>query len=409
MSDFMKKVAAASKQQKLDILEKLKGDTHLYMGDPTLHWGVGGWIRARCNLLYGPSGSGKSTLALKAAVAEQKRTGGYIVVFDSEYSYKDPFEVDEQGELTQGAVEARERYAKFGLDIDKFFLHQSNDPNVLFGELAALEADLKHKDKAKRLNISAIIVDSWGGVQQTAAANAIAEGDIAAAGNQFGGNAKLMGPILQTLLRMAAETATTMFFVQHCIQDMKTGGWKLIGGEKLRFLVHCVVFFESVRAKDGHLLAGNVATTKDTTYDQIVNPVGKKVRFRCEKSREQVEGRKGDLWINFEDAEFALPEVSLFNLASQLGVIDHPTIYEVDKKGVPVLDAKGVQKSKVNNMYWEFPVGAPTPLKWHGAKQAVEGLMDKKIFDDVYQSCLKSNKKGAILDKMGDELPLSSL
>lgn len=404
MSDFMKKVSAAVKQQKKDILDKLKGESYLYMGDPALQWGVGGWIRGRCNLLYGPSASAKSTLALKAAVSEQKKTNGYIVIFDSEYSYKDPFEVNEKGELTEAAKQAQSRYEKFGVNLDKLFLIQSNNPNTLFGELGTLESDIK---KGK-FEVSAIIVDSWGGVQQTTAAKKIEEGEITAAGEQFGGNAKLMGPILQTLLRIAAETGTTMFFVQHCIQDMKTGGWKLIGGEKLRFLVHCIVFLESVRAKDALLLTGNIATTKDTTYDEIIEPVGKKIRFRCEKSREQVEGRKGEFWVNFEEAEYALPEVSLFNLATQLGIIDHPFVTETDKKGNPIIDEKtGKPKVKVNNMYWEFPVGAPTPMKWHGAKNAIEALKDKKIFDDVYNKCLNSSRKNAIDDKLGDELQLS--
>lgn len=395
-SSFMKKIQDKDKKQK-ELYEKRIGkETHLYMGDPALQWATGGWMRGRANLCYGPSGCGKSTLVLKGAAAEQSKTDGYVLIFDSEYSHHDPNETDESGEYTESARLARQRYVKCGLNPDKVIVRSSNEIDQLFYGLADLDSDLKKEE----INVSAIIVDSWGGVQSEQAKGKIAKGEVGAAGNQYGGNAKTMGPLLQQLLRIGAENAITLFFVQHCINNMDEYGprYLLLGGQKLRYLVHGTLFMESVTAKDASLLEGGIATTKETKSSDVIYKIGKKIRFQCEKSRAVVEGRKGEFWFDFENCNFALPGTSLFDLATSLGVIAHPEVEEIEtkgkNKGQPKLDSDGKPITKVNKMYWEFPVKSLGSKKWHGQEAMKAALNeDKVLFNEVFRACMNSTSK----------------
>jgi hypothetical protein len=305
-----------------------------------------------------------------------------------------------------------DRYKKAGLDTDKLIIVSSNEVDVLMGNLGALEVDLKKGD----LSVSAIILDSVGGIQGETAKNKVADGEVASAGNSFGGNAKVLGPILQTLLRIAAEYGVTMFFVQHCIQNMEQYGPRfiLVGGQKLRFLVHNILYVESVAAKDASLLEGDQASeSNDFAYR-----IGKKIRFRCEKSRQVIEGRKGEFWMNFEELKFARPEESLFNLATNLGVIGHPRTPELEttgpNKGNQKIDKDGNLVYKESKTWWEFPVGGTNANKFNGAKQTMDALAsNKNFFNDVFSACMatKNNDavKGAemmsIVDSDTDETP----
>jgi RecA/RadA recombinase len=375
---FAQQILAANKVKADRVQEKLKGESTLYMGDPALHWGIGGWVRGRANLVWGIYGSGKSSIALKGAAEEQRKTRGAVVIFDSEYNYKDPHETDLHGTPTQDALAARERFRKAGLDWEMVFIVRSNVINDLFGPLTNIKEDLKNDPNC----VSAIIVDSWGGVQSESAIKKIGDGDFASAGNSFGGNAKTMGPILQDLLNIAAEHAVTMFFVQHCMKNMDMYGpeYIMIGGERLKFLVHNMFFLRSVAAKDSELLDGSIK-------------VGKKIRFKCDKSRNVVEGRTGEFWMNFEDLEFAKPEFSLFNLATQLGVIAHPKTLVVDDEGNAKKTKEGLDEYKENKLYWEYPVGVPTPQKFKGQQAVMDALKDDKdLFNSVFSDCMKSKK-----------------
>ena len=394
MGGFLKQIQERDKKRKETVIARLGKEETLYMGDPSLQWATGGWVRGRANLVYGVSGSGKSTLVLKGAAEEQKKTGGYVLVLDSEYAHHDPNEVDEDtGKLTDAAQKARERYIEAGLDPDKMIVRSSNQVDELFYGLSDLADDVKKGD----LNISAIIVDSWGGIQSEGAAKKIAKGEIGAAGNSFGGNAKTMGPVLQEILRLSAENAITTFFVQHCINNMDEYGprYILIGGQKLRFLVHMVLFVESVQAKDASLLSDGTATTKETAASDIIYKIGKKIRFRCEKSRKVVEGRTGEFWFDFAHFRFALPGTSLFNLSTSLGVVAHPRTVEMEtkgpNKGSPKLDKNGKETYKENNMMWEFPAGAPGASKWKGQEAMKNALnTERDLFNQVFEACMKS-------------------
>jgi len=388
MSKLMKNLLKQKADHAKKIQDKFEGEAYLYMGDPSLHWGVGGWVRGKANLIFGPKGSSKSSLCLIGAGTEQQKTNGWVVIFDSEYAHHDPHEIDPStGNLTQSAQDARARYARAGIDYDKLLIIASNEINTLFGNLGDIETDVKSGD----LVISAMIVDSWAGIQGEGAKAKVAEGEVAAAGNAFGGNAKVMGPVLQTLLRISAENGITSFFVQHCIQSMEQYGprWVLLGGERLKYLVHSILFVESIGAKDAGLVEGDLQSNKGEGVQ-----IGKRIRFRCEKSRQVVEGRSGEFYMNFKELRFARPEESLFNLAKNIGVIGHPRTYLFEEDGVtPKIDKKtGLPAFKENNIWWQFPANAESGIKFQGEAKAIEALKDKTLYNKVWEMCSKTDK-----------------
>jgi len=401
---FMQNILAANKKQSDKAQEKLQGISVLDMVDPTLMWAVGGWVRGRDNLIYGPSGSGKSALALMAAGQEQKISGGLVLILDSEYSHTDPRQADKDGNPTEAALASRKRLGQAGLDWERVLIKSSNEADLLFEDLEQIKADLKEDPSF----LSAIIIDSWGGIQSENTKKAIAAGELGRAGNQFGGNAKVMGPILQELLRIAAEHVVTCFFIQHCYMSLDpyaTNKYVLMGGEKLKFLCHNIVFLESIKAKDASLLDGDVATTSETKSSDVVYKTGKKIRVICEKSRIVSEGRRGEFFINFKDLRFALPEVSLFNLATRLGIIAHPNTPQFESDGkTPKVDPKtGLQVVKPNNLMWEFPVGAAAPSKFKGESGMIAALKDDpSLYSRVYADCLKCGKTDAASNDLSE-------
>lgn len=399
MSKLMKNLLKSKADNSKKIQERFEGESLLYMGDPALQWCVGGWVRGKANLIYGPTRSAKSTIALIAAGAEQKKTGGWIVVFDSEYAHQDPNETDpETDELTVDAVAARVRYEMAGIDWTKLLIIASNEVNTLFGPIGEIEDNLIKRE----LNISAILVDSWAGIQGETAKDKVAEGKVAEAGNSFGGNAKVMGPVLQTLLRISAEHGVTSFFIQHCIQNMSQYGsrWVLLGGEKLKYLVHSILFVEGIQAKDAGLAEGDSAMGDKDDRARV----GKKIRGKCEKSRRVVEGRSCEFYMNFKEIRFAKPEESLFELACNLGLIGHPKVPVMEDDGTQKIDKKTKELVfKENNAYWIFPVAAVSPLKFHGRDKTIEEIKNnKELYKQIFDACAMTDKLSALSE--GEEM-----
>jgi RecA/RadA recombinase len=380
---YLAKLKEHNKERNSRVKDALKGDYVGYCGDPSLHWAIGGYMRARLNLLWGPTKSGKSTFALMWAAQEQKKTGGYVIIYDSEYN------LEESNPATRTRLEA------VGLDPDKVIIISSNSMNELFFGLSDLEADIK----AEKLKVAAILVDSWGGVAVESAIKKIADNEISDAGNSFGGNAKFISPLIQFFLRLAGEYAITCFFVQHCMMNMDQYGKKylLIGGQKLRYLVHSSTFLEGVEAKDTRMdSSGHVIGQKEV--DDFV-ATGKMIRAYCDKSRQVVEGRKVEFWVDFEKAQFAKSEWSLFSLAERLGIVGHPTEAETDKKGNIKTGEDGKPIIKVKNAYWCYPAdGAPGSTTWHGRPGMMEALKDKTLFDKIFKDCMESVAKNASSD-----------
>lgn len=359
MSSFMKKILDRQHAAVAEQVAKLEDSSKMYAGDPSLDWCIGGWARNRLNVIWGPSGSGKSAITAINAARLQKEVGGWVIIYDSEYFYKD--------DKDQAA-----RLMSFGLDVGKTLLISSNKIGEAFYGLASLEEDIKKGD----LKVAAIIVDSWGGFQSDQAEAKIEKNEAETAGNSFGGNAKFMNPILGQLLRIGAENNVTLFAVQHCIKDMETGGWHLLGGERLRYLANRSVFVKSTTGKTGMLLEGEQILKQTDAYEGEVK-VGKKIIAKCEKSRGVVEGRSVEFFVNFEECRFAKPELSLFNLATKLGVITHPVNPET---------------GKTNNVWWQYPAGEAA-LKYQGAEKMMTALReDQNLYNRVLGECFKSTK-----------------
>lgn len=424
---FLKAFEAKRKEQHDFVVSLIGTEKTILIGDPAIDWAQGGYQRGGMNLAYGPSKSGKTTKQLKLAGIEQKRaferTGlkHYVIIYDSEYAtdLEDPKTVA--------------RLQSLGIDTDYCIVISSNEVNELFADIGALEGDLKATREAIIKNskldkplpladvientkdailVAAIVVDSWGGVQSEQAKEKLEKGNISGAANAFGGNAKTINPILQTLLRIFAKYGVTGFFVQHCIENMDknpTTGlpngpkWILLGGQKLRFLSHAITFMEGAEGKDSFVdRDGNLISESGGVA------VGKKIRIRCEKTRKQVEGRKSETWINFETGEFIRQAVSLFNLAKGLGVINHPIVQETDKKGKPLFEKDGTPKMKqMPTAYWGVVGEEPV---YHGQEKFQAQIeADKALFDLIWQKCLSANSGSAIGDvALGEETGVGS-
>ena len=386
MGGYLAKLTARNNDRRSRIKDALHGEFVAYCGDPVLQWCIGGYIRGRLNLLWGPAKSGKSTFALKGAGQEQRKRGPgyYVVIYDSEFNYE------------EDNPKTVERFTACGLDPDYVIISHGNDMDTLFEGVGDLKADIVSGE----IKIAAIIVDSWGGVGVESANKKINEGEIADAGNSFGGNAKFINPMINFFLNIAGEYGVTCFFVQHAIMNMEQYGKKylLIGGQKLRYLVHCSMFFESVEAADARLgIAGQIAKSE---VDDIA-AIGKRIRVYCDKSRQLVEGRKGEFWFDFEGAKFACQDESLFDLAARLGVIGHPVEIEVDKRGNPTTDKDGNNIFKTKNAYWCFPADNkdPTSIQWHGKPNVLQALADQNLYDSIFKACMDSTKKNITDDE----------
>ena len=401
---YLKKLTSINKQRSEMLKEAFKGEYYVYCGDPQLQWCVGGYIRGRLNLLWGPTKSGKSTIALKWAAEEQKKKGGYVIIFDAEYNYE------------EDNPKTIERFIAAGLDPEYVVISHGNTLSDLFCNVEDLRIDIDKESKkaGDGLKVAAVLVDSWGGIGIAQQIAKIAKGEIEEAGNSFGGNSKFINPLISFFLGIAGDYGITCFFVQHLMSNMDQYGKKyiLLGGHKLRFLVHMSLFLETVEAKESRFTtSGHVIGPKEV--DDCV-AVGKLVRAFCDKSRALVEGRKIEFWFNFQDVTFAKKEESLFELATRLGVVGHPVEMEVDKKGNPKKDEKGEPIYKTKNAYYCFPNDSTNPesIQWHGKPKTLEAFKDELLFDKIFKECMNSNQKNitndetdikALIDDDGEE------
>ena len=388
---YLKKLTSINRERSDRLKEAFKGEYNIYCGDPQLQWCIGGYTRGRLNLLWGPTKSGKSTIALQWAAKEQKAKGGYVLIFDAEYNYEE----DNPSTI--------ERFIKAGLDPDYVIIAHGNSISELFGNVEDLRVDIEKESKkpGDGLKIAAILVDSWGGISVAQQIAKIAKGEVEEAGNTFGGNSKFINPLISFFLGIAGDYGVTCFFVQHLMSNMDQYGKKyiLLGGHKLRFLVHMSVFFETVEAQESKFASGGHVIKSKEVDDYVA--VGKKVRAFCDKSRQLVEGRKVEFWYNFEDVTFAKSEESLFDLAMKLGIIGHPVEPELDKKGNIKKDEAGEPVYKTKNAFYAYPNDATNPeaLQWHGKPKTLDALKDQGLFDKVFEDCMKSNQKNTTSDE----------
>ncbi len=372
MADFLKKLMKKEHAGVLASLMEKAENRVRYAGDPALDWTLKGWHTGGINLIYGPSGSGKSAIALDSAAAcwrEDQDT--YVLIFDTEYLYyKD--------------LNMYERMLQFGVPAEKIIYIPGNTIAELFNTLPDLEEDLK----SKKIRMGAVIVDSLGGIQNMNAENKILKGEAEAAGDAHRGNAKSMNPILGVFNRLCAENNIPCFVVQHCIKNQEQYGdkWVLLGGERLKFLSQRALCVESSQSRDGQMFAGDILFDKTKPAEtESLQKVGKKILAKCIKSRGGMEGGKAEFWFNFVEARFAKASLSLFNLATNLGIIYHP---EVD--------------GKVNKLSWEYDLMGK-PVKVQGQKRMIDLLdEDKDLFNRVFMDCKSSTKTSATTEEMSE-------
>ena len=372
---FMKKALDENSKKREVIFKSLQGEKFGYMGDPNLQWGTGGFIRGGMNLFYGPSKSGKSSVTLLYAGQEQQKKGGIVVLIDTENSYNDPWEVDINGEMSLGAKRMRKRLIAAGIDVDNFLLIQSNQSAEIYKPLTNMEEDLI-KDPTC---VACVIVDSWESIENTGAAAKIEKGKADEVGNSFGGNAKSINPILKRFIHLNGTYGLTVFSVQHVRANMDPYGpkWLIPGGQTFIHLHNMICMLEGSETKNNSLLEGDV---QGSSTDDMAFKVGKLVRFHCTKSRAVVEGRQGEMFINFEELRFARKEESLFGLATRLGIITHP-----------------VKDGKENKLWWQYPANAENPIKFQGEKGAVKILTeDQDLYNRIWADCQESKKLKAV-------------
>lgn len=390
MVSFLKAQREDNKAKHKELYEKYEGSRKLMFADPALNWCTGGLARGRCNLVYGPRGSGKTALALIAAGIEQRtilnildkrglsrftqrknsegkmvddkeNPRGWVVIFDSEGYVTDHGETDETGQPTEAARLAAARLARAGLDPSLVMVAgDGNRVENVFKNLKALGETLEYD----KYIIASIVVDSWGGLQDKKTIGKIEGKDMDKVADNYGGNARTIGGYVQYLLDIALRYGVTNIWVQHCIQNLKSDfpKWVLIGGQKLQFEVHSVLFVESAEGKDSHLLDGDVASKEHS--DVKSHRVGKKIYAQCIKSRFITEGRKAEFYMNFSTLQFALPEFSLLNLAKKLGLI------------------------KTAGAWHSFPKDVPNPAKFQGDSGFIKGLSeDKDLYNKMIADC----------------------
>lgn len=301
---------------------KQKVTTTLFAGDPYLHWVTGGWSLGKVNIAYGEAGSGKSTMALNAlGRAQQLRPDSWILIIDSEMYF------DDRPDRLQRLHDA------FGIDLDHCLVISSKQLNVAFGSIF----DFIDSVKKKELDLSGVLIDSWKGFENKAAVKKIIDGRIDEAGDSSRGNAKAMNPILDQIVILASISKALVMITQHVSQNQEQYGpeFLLPGGENLRHQADAIIYLQSIGASDAKLSEGDEIIEKS---DKTTEKIGKRTRFRADKTRNTVEGKQCECWFNFKEGRFALPERSLFDLAVKLGVIFHP------------LNDKG----KENTHAWQF-------------------------------------------------------
>jgi RecA/RadA recombinase len=339
------------------VAAKEKLASTLYAGDPYLHWAIGGWSLGKVNILYGPAGSGKSTVALNAiGRAQQKKPGSWVFIIDSELYF----------------VDRPDRIARlntaFGIDLEHCAIVSTKEINVAFANLF----DLIESVKDGEIALAGWLIDSWKGFENKAAVKKILKGEIDDAGNATRGNAKTLNPILDQIVKLAAIARAAVFVTQHVAQNQEEYGpdYLLPGGENLRHQADAIVYLETINASDAKLGDGD---TKIAKSDLETEKIGKRIRVKAEKTRNTVEGKKCEVWFNFRDGHFALPEQSLFDLAVRIGVIYHP------------LNDKG----KENNAYWAFD---GCEEKFHGQENMVSAIKtNEELRNKIQAACFPQN------------------
>jgi RecA/RadA recombinase len=300
--------------------------------------------------------SGKSTVALNAIARNQQlKPDSWVLIIDSEMYFH------ERPDRVQRLQDA------FGMDLEHCLIICTKQINVAFGNIF----DFIDSVKSSEINLSGVLVDSWKGFENKAVVKKLIAGKIDEAADTVRGNAKAMNPILDQLVILASLSRAAFFVIQHVAVNQEEYGpdYLLPGGENLRHQADCIVFLQSLTSSDAKMADGDVMIEKS---DKITEKVGKQTRFRADKTRNTVEGKQCEVWFNFKEGRFALPERSLFDLAIKLGVIYHP----LNDKDKPIV------------AHWNFEKEMIV-----GADNFVEKLKtEREFFSRVQAACFPEGK-----------------
>lgn len=333
--------------------------TNFDAGDPSLNWGTGKIPMDRITILAGIPGACKSFLMyywIGQLMKANPEAGA--VIFDIEY-------------YLHNKPDRVRRLAQFGIDLDRLLIISSNEPDKVFAKLTMLEEGAKEAPGS----LIAIGVDSLGGATAAYDEKKIKEGEIEAAGNKFGGMAKVMGPLVKAMTRISAENKIAVFLIQHAIQDMNSDPngpkkWIVTGGQKLKHQADLMLLMESVERKDAGLTADN-SSIESSDKDAV--KIGKTIRARVLKSRNTVEGRTVEFQVNMETCQIVNTHKSLFNLAKKLNVIYHPT----GDSGKPSLH------------WWAYKDSDGVEHKFHGQAKTEESLVPGSLaYVSVEKQCM---------------------
>jgi hypothetical protein len=281
--------------------------------------------------------------------------------------------------------ESPERMARlrtaFGIDTERCVVISTKEVNAAFANIFELTEAVRNNE----ISLAGWLIDSWKGFENKAAVKKILKGEIDDAGNASRGNAKTLNPILDQVVKIAALSRAAVFVTQHVAQNQEEYGpdYLLPGGENLRHQADAIVFIESIHAADAKLADGDQQIAKG---DRDTEKIGKKVRIRAEKTRNTVEGKQCEVWFNFRDGRFALPEQSLFDLAVKLDVMYHPT----------------GDNGKEQTAYWTCDCCND---KFHGQGQAVEAIKTNSDFQAKLQAACLSDKKTEVKKPVEEKKP----
>jgi len=303
MSKLPKYLSSLFKSEKVQVAsEMMKNEANAIRssGSVSLDYCLGGGIPVgEMVMFWGLPGSGKSLQALKMIAQEQKiYPNKYAIWIDTEYSFSST------------------RAASLGVDVDRLVVIRSNTFEGAIAPLAKMEAAI-----AENKDCCAIVLDSVKALTSINEQGQMEEGNVSSAANAYGGIAKSVNPALNILNRLANECQILTILCNHANANMDTmtskyQPWVLTGGQRLKHLCSTIIFLEKVSRKDSKLVDESRLDAQGNAMQ-----VGSLVRCKVNKTRQTVEGKVAEFYLNMETGELEKKENELGRLALALGVL----------------------------------------------------------------------------------------
>ena len=234
--------------------------------------GVLGLPRGRIVEAWGAEGAGKTAISLGFA-AQCQRMGGTVAFIDAEHAL-DPAWA-----------------AKLGVDTDALLVSQPDN-----GEQALEIADILVRSGG----VDLVVIDSVAALVPRAEI----EGEMG--DSHVGLQARLMSQALRKLTGAAAQSGTTIFFINQIREKIGVffgSPETTTGGKALKF-------YASIRMR-----VAKVETQKDSKG----NPVGHKLRVEVKKNKVAPPFKKAEIFISYDEG--FVPTLELVNMGVEDGII----------------------------------------------------------------------------------------